>query len=346
MSSVKVSVVIPIYNCDHYLNDCLQSVRQQTLKEIEILCVDDCSPDGSAEIVRYHQSQDKRIALIQHHQNLGPGGARNTGIRSAKADYLAFVDSDDLVNPKMLEKLWNATENCRFDVVSCGFDRVGTDGTVLSTHAFKERILEINEKINIFRATNIELWNKLWRKLLFTKFDIWFPNHVYYDDAATTPRLLAKSESLRTIKDKLYTYSVHPKSISFETSSKHITDYFKVYDILYDFLSKHDLSEEYTEEMFAYIDRTINYHARSGICSIDDENLQIQNLRHLLMFKIGYIENQQHLIGLNKKQILKLLASGHSSIRSGQKLKTKAEKTRKRQDSIFAKILKKVTREY
>ena len=86
-------------------------------------------------------------------------------------------------------------------------------------------------------------------------------------------------------------------------------------------------------------------HAQ-GICSIDDENLQIQNLRHLLMFKIGYIENRRHLIGLNKKQILKFLASGHSSVRSGQKLKTNAENTRKRQNSIFAKILKKFTREY
>ena len=320
----KISVIIPIYNSEKYLEKCLYSVMNQSFTDIEIVCIDDCSTDRSAEIVRHHKSQDNRINLIQNQIQSGCGGARNVGIRHARSNYISFVDSDDQIHPLMLQKLFESTMNCKFDVVASGFSRVDSNGKILSQVAYKYSSLSNNSEINIFRSTNIELWNKLWRKSLFFDNNIEFPYNTYYDDAVTTPRLLYFCQNLRTIEDGLYFHKVREGGESFSTSAKHLVDYFKVYDVLYDFLWQENLLERYSEEMLAYIDRTLNYHARSGISKLQDDDVQLQALKHLLIFKIGYNENREKVAGMNKRQILKCLASGHSSVRYGGDIKRKS----------------------
>ena len=142
----KISVIIPIYNVEEYLDKCLNSVRNQTLKDIEIICVDDCSPDDSYLIVERHAAEDSRISLIRHEKNLGLGGARNTAIRASKADYIASVDSDDYMSLNMLEVLWDASNNGWFDIVGCGYSRVDGDGNILSIVQYDEKQLS-NQKV-------------------------------------------------------------------------------------------------------------------------------------------------------------------------------------------------------
>jgi len=292
MSSPKISVIIPIYGTEKYLDKCLLSVRGQTFKDIEIICVDDCSPDNSYKIVEEHCKQDKRVVLIRHEKNLGLGGARNTGIRAAKADYLASVDSDDYMSKDMLEILWKATDNGWFDIICCGFNRVDGNGNILSKYSYPEKqIFNDNNSVDIFSTLNPAFWNKLWRKSLFVENDIYFPEHDYYEDMSTTPRLLAKARYAKVIKDALYFYLVRDQSIINSVTDKHIIDYLKGFEILSKFLKENNLSQHYVDKFHLFIRGNFNYFTKSIIdsqLSLDKKN---QYLRFLILFRITFVEN-------------------------------------------------------
>ena len=292
MSIPKISVIIPIYGTEKYLDKCLYSVRNQTFKEIEIICVNDCSPDESEKIVKKHLKQDKRVRLINHESNLGLGGARNTAIRAAKADYLASVDSDDYMSPKMLETLWTATDNGWFDIVCCGYSRVDENGNILSLVPYTEdQVFNDDNSIDIFSIVNPAFWNKLWRKSLFVDNDIFFPEHDYYEDMSTMPRILAKSRYVKVIKDCLYRYLIRKQSIMTSMSDKHIIDYLKGFEIISRFLEENDLSDRYKKEFYRYIRGNILYYSKAILSSGLSLDKKTQYLRFLILFRITFIEN-------------------------------------------------------
>ena len=293
MPSPKISVIIPIYNVEKYLDKCIESVRQQSFTDIEIICVDDCSPDNSVAIVKKHISEDERIILISHEKNTGLGGARNSAIRIAKGEYLASVDSDDYMQLNMLEKLWEATENKKHDIVSCGFNRVDEIGMILSSTQYSDRQISASE-IDIFKTLNPGFWNKLWRKSLFVDNQIYFPTHDYYEDMSTTPRILSKAKSIHIIKDKLYSYLVRSGSITGSYGDKHTIDYFKGFEIIYNFLIENDLLNKYEQGFKEYVKNNVMYHAKSILSADLYIEEKKQYLRNLLFLRIGFQENYEY----------------------------------------------------
>jgi len=308
----KISVIVPIYKCEQYVGKCLDSILSQTFPDFEVICVDDCSPDRSVEIVDSYIRRDPRIKLLRHERNLGLGGARNTAIKAATANYIASVDSDDSIKANMLEMLWNAAENGYYDIVVCGFDRVDENGRVLSTQTTKDMTLVNDGNLDIFGATNPAFWNKLWKKSLYTENEIWFPEHVFYQDTATTPRILAKSKRVRFLSASLYNYLVRPGSASTTASAKHLIDYFKVFDVIIAFLEKEGLTDRYFEETFKYIDRAVAHHAHLGAQSGLTEDEQTQYLRHLLLFKLGYVENWKLVAKKTKPELIDLISKART----------------------------------
>ena len=119
MSKPLVSVLIPVYNVEDYLERCLDSVLNQTLTQIEVICVNDGSTDRSPEILKEYQENDSRIVIVNK-QNGGLPSARNAGIEKARGEYVGFVDSDDYVQPNMFEKLYKTAKAEKSDVVICG----------------------------------------------------------------------------------------------------------------------------------------------------------------------------------------------------------------------------------
>ena len=316
MSSVLISVVVPLFDTEQYLDECLSSIRRQTLHDIEIICVNDCSPDNSVDIVQSHQQKDKRIILIEHSENLGLGGARNTGIRSASGDYISFVDSDDTMNPEMLETLWKHVDEDQNDVVICGYNEMDSQGNILTVNNRQFRVSQMKRATvsSAFKMTNPASWNKLWRKTLFIDNDIWFPNFLHFQDAATTPRLLFVAEGIKSIDDRLYNYRHRKDSTSNSFSPKHIVDYFRVFDLIYSFLDiRTDIPDSKYNEMLDCVDSHLSYCTKSKICTLLSEGHQIQNLRLLLMFKIGYLENRKLLEGRTKKQLVASIRSIRTS---------------------------------
>ena len=118
----KVSVIIPVYNAEKYLRECLDSVVNQTLREIEIICVDDGSTDASLEILEEYAAKDNRVKVLRQ-QNQYAGVARNNGMAAASGEYYMFLDADDFFEPELLEELYTKAAELRADVCLCGADK-------------------------------------------------------------------------------------------------------------------------------------------------------------------------------------------------------------------------------
>jgi len=131
MSTPKVSIIVPIYKVEKYLIRCLDSIINQTLKELEIILVDDGSPDACPSICNEYSNKDKRIKII-HKKNEGLGFARNSGLEIAVGEYIAFVDSDDFVSITMYEKLYNLAVLNKLDAIYCGFNLIRKSGEIKS----------------------------------------------------------------------------------------------------------------------------------------------------------------------------------------------------------------------
>jgi len=206
MTRSKISVIIPVYNVEKYLEECLKSVITQDYRELEIICVNDCSTDNSALILEEYSGKDDRIKIITHEQNRGLGAARNTGIRAASGDYLFFLDSDDYLTPHCLEKLI---------APACGADAVISKGEAFCADiSEKERIVHLNEYLSRSMADNYTI-NKnnaafmldympsvAWGRLYNTKFikdnEIFFiDDNTVHEDEGFFIKLIANFPKIR-----------------------------------------------------------------------------------------------------------------------------------------------------
>ncbi|MDB4575818.1 glycosyltransferase [bacterium] len=130
MTTPKVSLIIPVYNAEKYLRSCLSSATGQTLSDIEIICVDDCSTDSSHQLLTSYANQKSNIRIIRHEKNRGEGAARNTGLDNARGEYIFHLDADDTIPPDALEKLYEEAAKFKSDMVKGRYDIVHEDGSI------------------------------------------------------------------------------------------------------------------------------------------------------------------------------------------------------------------------
>lgn len=179
---VKVSVIIPVYNVKTYLKQCLDSIVGQTLKEIEIICVDDESTDGSLQILQEYAEKDQRVQIIKQ-KNAGAGAARNNGMRHATGKYLSFLDSDDFFELDMLEKAYELAEKDQDDFVVYKSDQYHTEKDEFVNVSWVVRQAELppyqpfNHRQmtdNVFKVFVGWAWDKLFRKDFIDKYELTF----------------------------------------------------------------------------------------------------------------------------------------------------------------------------
>ena len=182
---MTVSVIVPVYNVASYLPEALDSIVNQTYKDLEIIIVDDGSTDDSASICEKYASSDSRIKVI-HQDNRGLSGARNTGLAHATGDLVSFIDSDDSLSPVFIESLVNAMESSSAPIAVCRFAVIETSGSLSGVAASSEfpnapaGVYERTEAIKdlVEEKMCVNVCNKLFRRELWT--DIRFPDgHVY-----------------------------------------------------------------------------------------------------------------------------------------------------------------------
>lgn len=182
MDNIKVSVIIPVYNVQKYLRKCLESVAKQTLKEIEIICVDDGSTDDSFKIVQEFAARDSRFVPVQQ-ANGGAGAARNNGLRRARGKYLSFLDSDDFFDEHMLEEAYSCAEKHAADFVVFQSDQYNEDTNDFKNVAWTLRYTEIppyqpfgrrQMTDNIFKVFVGWAWDKLYNREFVLNNNLWF----------------------------------------------------------------------------------------------------------------------------------------------------------------------------
>ena len=176
MNKFVVSIIIPVYNVEQYLRQCLDSVCNQTFKEIEIIVVNDCSLDNSLQIIKEYQQNDNRIVLIDLKQNVGVSLARKEGIKVAKGKFVAFVDSDDWVKNDYIEVLYNSILKYDTDVVFADFVRYDNNSKAIIKNNkksyYNKIICDIDDKKNLLLSEPRMLINMIIRKEFLAKNDM------------------------------------------------------------------------------------------------------------------------------------------------------------------------------
>ena len=224
----KISIIVPCYNVEKYLERCLLSLVNQTLKEIEIILVDDGSPDNCPALCDEWAKKDSRIKVI-HKTNGGLGYARNSGLDIAKGEYIAFVDSDDYVDTRMYELLYNAAEKEKHDAVFCGLRQETTqqsynfirdyDRPVLFTASQMPRLAlsflhktELNTQTRLFMS----VWHGIYKRELIEKLHLRFysEREVLSEDLPFQIEFFKNAKSAKFIPDYLYTYCLNTNGLS------------------------------------------------------------------------------------------------------------------------------------
>lgn len=218
----RISVIVPVYNVEKYLNKCIDSILEQTFTDFELILIDDGSPDQCGMICDAYAAGDSRVKVI-HQNNKGLSGARNTGIDQMKGDYVTFIDSDDYIHPEMLERFWRAAREQDADVCVCQFVRVTEDKTEFQTtpemnmraYSGREACFQLYSENGVAFTT---AWGKLYRSILWN--NIRYPEGKIHEDEATTYKLLYASNVVTELEDTLYFYRQNPNGIMASLSIK------------------------------------------------------------------------------------------------------------------------------
>lgn len=293
-----ISVIIPVYKVEEYLDECVASVIAQTYSNLEIILVDDGSPDNCPQMCDVWAERDNRIKVI-HKKNGGLSNARNVGIDAASGKYIAFVDSDDYIKPEMMEKLLTELMRTDADIVSCGIQNVGEKTGSWAGQNFVGTSEEILNKLYHETTYSAAVWNKLycrhcWRELRF-------PEGKLCEDTFTTYQLVHNARRIAMISDALYCYRIRPESIMTSSFSLKRMDEEEAWRSNYQFAEKH--------------------YPRLRKAAFDFYLLKVNILMHAIPAdeRSRYEEQYRYLRGIIRKNLAYILFT--SSIKLKQRIK-------------------------
>ena len=308
-----VSVVVPVYNGERYLPQCLDSLVSQTLREIEIILVNDRSTDGSLGILfDYASRYPDRVVVIDSPVNLRQGGARNLGIRAARAEYVGFVDQDDWVEPTMYEKMYAKAVTTDSDLVRCfveefneipgehGDRRIAISERALSVEG---RVLSDPDRQSLLLPGGIagSFWSQLFRRSVFVDNDLFFPEHLVYDDNYIDQLVLFYVDRCAFVKEHLYHYRVHDSSGSNMRNAPWLFDRLRVQCMVLDDVAARGLNGRLTDAlehlfMALYFWNTIQFWERrsDGDFPVDVlREMRVEVLRRVPNFRSNTFYRQR-----------------------------------------------------
>lgn len=251
---LKVSIIIPVYNVEKYLNKCLDSALSQTLKEVEIIAVNDGSTDNSLKILESYQ--DNRLRIITQ-DNQGLSAARNTGIKEAEGEYLLFLDSDDYISYDMAQEMYEKAIKEKAEIIICRYNQVDDDGEILYQSGITYTFTKEQHFRRVLSAQSSSMaCDKVFKKSLFTDNNILFPLGLYHEDVYTTYKLFYYANNITVLEKYFYSWLKREGSISKSVSKKHIEDVEKIIINTKIFLQKKDIFVKYERE---WIRRGLHY---------------------------------------------------------------------------------------
>ena len=259
MKNPTISLIIPVYNVEKYLRKALESVENQTFKDFEAIIINDGSTDNSLKIILEFCQKNKNFVLINQ-KNSGPADARNAALKVSKGEYIAFMDSDDYIEPSFLECLYEAARKNEADMVCCNFNVYYPEkdisvfipihsfpGVYSKTKALKKLILDI--------GTHYFVWNKLTKKELFFNNNIKF-DKMYFEDISISPKLFYYSKKIVFLSKVLYNYSSRESSILHSINVTKINDFIRSLGVIRNFFEMVDVYKEYNNHVWVYAQKS------------------------------------------------------------------------------------------
>jgi glycosyltransferase involved in cell wall biosynthesis len=237
---VRLSIIVPVYNVEKYIDKCLESLVNQTMEAFEIIIVVDGSTDGSIDIVKEYKEKYPEMITYYETENRGLSAARNYGISKAKADYIGFVDSDDWVDKNMFKQLYELAIKDNCDIVSCGY-------TKIYKNEEKRIDLEINsndKKDDIIMKSRPYAWNKIYKKELFEKFNLKFPEGLIFEDICTVYPLMIRADKIGYINNCYYNYICYRDDSIMLQKNRNDNGIFKIMDVLNNYCKKEKIYEQ------------------------------------------------------------------------------------------------------
>ena len=249
-TDIKVTVIMPIYNAYDYLRPAMDSVIDQTLREIEIICIDDGSTDHSLDIIKEYQKLDERIRIVTEN-NAGPGTARNKGIMRARGEYIIFLDADDFYEPVLLERLYEAAKRDDLDIAVVGFDIYNSRHARFEPAPDEEHaniylggaVVSKNEYPNdILQSTTGYVWNKLFRTSFIREKELSFAPEIYvFEDVYFVCTALSLAERVARIYETLIHHRVYSEQSRTKLFRKYHNQVPVVYMKVKEFLMQHGM---------------------------------------------------------------------------------------------------------
>lgn len=221
----KVSVIIPVYGVEKYIERCARSLFEQTLDDIEYIFVDDSTPDNSISILRKvlseYPNREKQVKILRHEKNKGLAQARQTGLKIASGEYIAHCDSDDWVDVHMYEEMYNKAIEEDADVVVCDFCSTDCENEQYSKGLISKERENVIVDVLLWRIAGC-LWNKLVRRKEYTDHDLNYPTHNMGEDTALIVQILWNAKRISYLPKPLYYYYTNPTSITKDVTDEKI----------------------------------------------------------------------------------------------------------------------------
>lgn len=308
---IMISVIIPVYNAEDYIDTPLRSLLKQSFQNFEVILVNDGSTDNSVDVIRKIIKTNTRFKIINQ-KNSGPGSARNKGVSEAKGQYISFLDSDDYFEPNFLEEMYKVAVDEDADIVVCDFDKVNIDGS--SIKVYKSKLKKTIDNITAFKdilqsenLTSISA-NKIFRKKLFDK--VTYPTGIIInEDVATIYRLILKANKVAFVSKVLFHYvQIEGSSMNGFNYNK-LIDRLKVAEIIENHLNQEKLLPKYKEVYNVYYLLNVILSGAIQICKFS-KNWQshIDSFTNEIDEEIFTFKNIFFLIKKHKKKMLALLA--------------------------------------
>ena len=274
---IKISVIVPVYNVENYLIKCLESLVYQTLKDIELICVNDGSTDGSLSILEDYQKRFSQVKVYTK-SNGGLSDARNYGLKHAVGEYIAFVDSDDYVSLNMFEILYKTIKQAQADLCIAQIKEVYP--------TYEKELVDHNEIYPLLGHPTV--WNKLYKHEWIKRYQIEFPVGLWYEDNVFTYKYLLNHPKIVYVNDFLYYYRKdRVGSIMSSQTNPKIYDIYEVGEILSAYKDTCVLTDFEAQQFELYFIRGIFFRHLSKIIRLEWKN--IRNLCAQLSYHYSYL---------------------------------------------------------
>lgn len=265
----KVSIIVPVYNVEKYIEKCILSLKKQSFRDCEFIIVNDGSTDKSYSIAKKLINGDKRFVLITQ-DNKGLSGARNAGLKYASGEYLMFLDSDDSFRNDIVEKCYKRITENNSDIVIFSFNKVDENNNIVERNEVnRDDTILLSENKKVMKEVENCIWDKMYKSYLFD--EITFPENLLYEDLGTTYRIFPKAKRITFLNEIGIDYLYKREGSITKTFDNKIYSIFSICDLLICYYKKNNLYDVFRNELDYIMYREIIECVKQAVIECKDD---------------------------------------------------------------------------